>query len=95
MAYNVGQFVICIDDSFPWEMYESVGNAPIKGQVYQIRSVKMCTDYVTRKSMLGLRFYELDNDAGNGEPSFSAWRFRELPKKTTKHLKRNTELIFE
>ena len=94
MAYNVGQSVICIDDNFPSEIHESIWNAPVMGQVYKIRSVKMCTDYVTRKGMIGLRFYELDNDGGNGEPSFSAWRLR-APKKTVKNLKYNAELIFE
>jgi hypothetical protein len=84
MSFNIGDSVLCIDDSMQphtvVELKKDVPNWVKKDQQYTVRAVLNNRDIVT-----GILLEEIDNPpkyfdkiGGFQEPAFAEWRFRKL-----------------
>jgi hypothetical protein len=84
MSFNIGDKVVCVDDSVKIEAVEElkriIPNWVKKDQQYTIRDIKNNRGIVT-----GVLLEEIDNPVvfiqilgGFQEPAFAEWRFRKL-----------------
>lgn len=84
MSFNIGDKVVCVDDSVKIEAVEElkriIPNWVKKDQQYTVRDIKNNRGIVT-----GVLLEEIDNPVvfiqilgGFQEPAFAEWRFRKL-----------------
>ena len=82
--FTVGQRVRCVNGSFSYNVLDWARRFPATGDIYTVRAVAQQPHYLDRSAGLALWLEEIVNPPlSNGiEPSFSAWRFRELEEAT-------------
>jgi len=75
---SVGQWVECINDKFPEQVWEWMTEIPVAGNIYTVAQVGNAADGITGRIGPGYKLEEFRNCgvAGGAPIYFSAYRFR-------------------
>ena len=80
--FQVGQRIVCVNDTFDARQRATIPNLPVKDEVYTVRDVFQVTRNQTASGIWAVHLRELTNPdlphpsgLGTFEPSFAAERF--------------------
>jgi len=77
--FDIGQKVVCVDDSFPSGINDFYNSLPEKNKVYTVRDVVPAWGFDLQETC-GILLQECVNKPNSGgiEPAFQPHRFREM-----------------
>jgi hypothetical protein len=95
MEYNVGDIVLCINDSFSYNAINYFKLLPIKHKIYTIRQIKYYSN-----NEIGFLLEEIinplcKNTIKDYEPSFKSTRFKKIDTPSIENILRELELVVE
>jgi hypothetical protein len=97
MDYNVGDIVLCVNDSFPHKAMNYFKSLPIKHKIYTIRQIKHHSN-----GEIGFLLEEIINPLYEGnsirekyEPKFKSTRFKKIDTPSIENILKELELVVE
>lgn len=87
-----GQFVVCIDDRFPPQVWEWCNQIPKVGERYTVHRLSWSPDGVTGEFGMALVLFELDNPTPRGgQVAFNIQRFKPYEEELESENKSNND----